>query len=30
MGIQGRKRVEASYRVEDEATRLITFFRSLQ
>ena len=30
MGIEGRKRVETSYRVEDEATRLITFFRSLQ
>ena len=30
MGIEGRKRVEASYRVEDEATRLIAFFRSLQ
>ena len=30
MGIEGRKRVEASYCVEDEATRLITFFRSLQ
>jgi glycosyltransferase involved in cell wall biosynthesis len=30
MGIEGRKQVEASYRVEDEATRLIGFFRSLQ
>jgi mannosyltransferase len=30
MGIEGRKRVEASYRVEDEATRLIEFFRTLQ
>lgn len=30
MGIEGRKRVEASYRVEDEATRLIAFFRTLQ
>ena len=30
MGIAGRKRVKASYRVEDEATRLIKFFRSLQ
>jgi mannosyltransferase len=30
MGIQGRKRVETSYRVEDEATRLIAFFRTLQ
>ncbi|MFQ3191741.1 MAG: mannosyltransferase, partial [Paraglaciecola sp.] len=30
MGIEGRKRVEKSYRVEDEATRLIAFFRTLQ
>ncbi|WP_339725783.1 glycosyltransferase family 4 protein [uncultured Paraglaciecola sp.] len=30
MGIEGRKRVESHYRVEDEATRLIEFFRSLQ
>ncbi|MFQ3190814.1 MAG: mannosyltransferase [Paraglaciecola sp.] len=30
MGIEGRKRVETSYRVEDEATRLIEFFRTLQ
>jgi mannosyltransferase len=30
MGIEGRKRVETIYRVEDEATRLIAFFRSLQ
>jgi glycosyltransferase involved in cell wall biosynthesis len=30
MGMEGRKRVEASYRVEDEATRLIEFFRTLQ
>ena len=30
MGIEGRKRVETSYRVEDEATRLIDFFRTLQ
>jgi glycosyltransferase involved in cell wall biosynthesis len=30
MGIEGRKRVETSYRVEDEATRLIAFFRTLQ
>lgn len=30
MGVQGRKRVESSYRVEDEATRLVEFFRTLQ
>ena len=30
MGIQGRKRIETSYRVEDEATRLVEFFRTLQ
>jgi mannosyltransferase len=30
MGVEGRKRVESSYRVEDEATRLIEFFRTLQ
>jgi mannosyltransferase len=30
MGIEGRKRVETSYRVEDEAIRLIEFFRTLQ
>jgi glycosyltransferase involved in cell wall biosynthesis len=30
MGIEGRQRVETSYRVEDEAIRLIEFFRSLQ
>jgi mannosyltransferase len=30
MGIQGRIRVETSYRVEDEATRLVEFFRTLQ
>lgn len=30
MGIEGRKRVENHYRVEDEATRLIEFFRNLQ
>ncbi|MEP1446427.1 MAG: glycosyltransferase family 4 protein [Paraglaciecola sp.] len=30
MGIEGRKRVENDYRVEDEATRLIEFFRNLQ
>ena len=30
MGIAGRKRVETNYRVEDEATRLINFFRTLQ
>lgn len=30
MGIEGRKRVESHYRVEDEATRLIEFFRTLQ
>ncbi|MFT5541573.1 MAG: mannosyltransferase [Glaciecola sp.] len=30
MGLEGRKRVETSYRVEHEATRLIEFFRSLQ
>jgi glycosyltransferase involved in cell wall biosynthesis len=30
MGIEGRKRVETSFRVEDEATRLIEFFRTLQ
>ncbi|MGS2719510.1 glycosyltransferase family 4 protein [Paraglaciecola aestuariivivens] len=30
MGQAGRQRVESQYRVEDEANRLITFFRSLQ
>jgi glycosyltransferase involved in cell wall biosynthesis len=30
MGIDGRKRVEESYRVEDEAIRLIEFFRTIQ
>jgi glycosyltransferase involved in cell wall biosynthesis len=30
MGEAGRQRVETDYRVEDEATRLIEFFRSLQ
>jgi mannosyltransferase len=30
MGLEGRKRVETSYRVEHEATRLIEFFRTLQ
>ena len=30
MGMAGRLRVETSYRVEDEATRLIEFFRTLQ
>jgi hypothetical protein len=30
MGIEGRNRVETSPRVEDEATRLIEFFRTLQ
>jgi mannosyltransferase len=30
MGIEGRQRVETSYRVEDEAIRLIEFFRTLQ
>jgi glycosyltransferase involved in cell wall biosynthesis len=30
MGMAGRQRVETSYRVEDEATRLINFFRTLQ
>jgi glycosyltransferase involved in cell wall biosynthesis len=30
MGIEGRKHVETNYRVEDEATRLIEFFRTLQ
>jgi glycosyltransferase involved in cell wall biosynthesis len=30
MGLEGRKRVETSYRVEDEAIRLIEFFRTLQ
>lgn len=30
MGIDGRKRVEENFRVEDEAIRLIAFFRSLQ
>ena len=30
MGIAGRKRVETNYRVEDEATRIIEFFRTLQ
>jgi mannosyltransferase len=30
MGVAGRQRVETNYRVEDEATRLIEFFRSLQ
>ena len=30
MGVSGRNRVEANYSVEDEAQRLITFFRTLQ
>jgi mannosyltransferase len=30
MGIEARQRVETSYRVEDEAIRLIEFFCSLQ
>jgi hypothetical protein len=30
MGLEGRKRVEISYRVEHEAARLIEVFRSLQ
>jgi hypothetical protein len=30
MGIEGRKRVETNYRIEDEATRLIEFYRTLQ
>ena len=30
MGVAGRQRVESNYRVEDEAQRLITFFRTLQ
>lgn len=30
MGTEGRKRVKTNYRVEDEATRLIEFFRTLQ
>ena len=30
MGVDGRKRVETNDRVEDEARRLIEFFRTLQ
>jgi hypothetical protein len=30
MGIEERQRVDTNYRLEDEVTRLIAFFRSVQ